>query len=85
MRYFLAIVLPPLAVLCCYRPLSTLLNLLLTLLGWIPGVIHAILIVGKFHADERARKTARTMADAIDRQTAIAEATGPAEIARRQE
>ena len=56
MRYFLAIVLPPLAVLLCGKPIQFLLNLLLTLLGWIPGVIHAILVVQAHLADQRTEK-----------------------------
>ena len=53
MRYFLAIVLPPLAVFSCGRPLAGLLNLVLTLIFWIPGVIHAVLVVHRFYADAR--------------------------------
>jgi len=45
MRYFLAIILPPVAVLLCGKPVQFLLNILLCLLGWIPGVIHAVLVV----------------------------------------
>lgn len=56
MRYFLAIVLPPLAVLFCGKPIQFLLNILLTLLGWIPGVVHAILVVHNHLEDKRARK-----------------------------
>ena len=56
MRYFLAIVLPPLAVLLCGKPIQFLLNILLTLLGWIPGVIHAILVVQTHLADQRTEK-----------------------------
>lgn len=60
MRYFLAILLPPVAVLVCGKPMSALLNLLLTLLGWIPGAIHACLIVHDYHADKRAQRYAGT-------------------------
>jgi uncharacterized membrane protein YqaE (UPF0057 family) len=56
MRYFLAIILPPVAVLLCGKPLQALLNLLLTLLLWIPGAIHACLVVHDFHADRRAKR-----------------------------
>lgn len=55
MRYFLAIVLPPLAVLLCGKPIQFLLNILLTLLGWIPGVVHAILVVNSHLADKRTK------------------------------
>jgi len=53
MRYFLAILLPPLAVLSCRRPLAALLNCFFTLLWYFPGVIHAILTVNRYYADQR--------------------------------
>ena len=43
--YLLAILLPPVAVLIAGRPIQALLNLGLTLLLWLPGAIHAILVV----------------------------------------
>ena len=49
MRYLLAILLPPVAVLLCGRPVTALLNLVLTLLGWIPGMIHALVIVADYN------------------------------------
>ena len=54
LRYFFCIVLPPLAVLLTGRPMSFFLSLLLTVLGWIPGIIHAILVVNDYH-EEQAR------------------------------
>lgn len=60
MRYFLAILLPPVAVLTCGKPLSALLNLFLTILFWIPGAIHACLIVHDYNADKRAQRYAGT-------------------------
>lgn len=53
MRYIFALFLPPLAVLMCGKVGQSFLNLLLTICGWIPGVIHAILVVNKFYADNR--------------------------------
>ena len=41
LRYFFCVVFPPLAVLLTGRIASFFLSVLLTLLGWIPGVIHA--------------------------------------------
>lgn len=61
MRYFLAIVLPPIAVLLCGKPLQFLLNILLTLLGWVPGVIHAVLVVNTYHEDRRAYRIVRAV------------------------
>ena len=61
MRYFLAIILPPLAVLLCGKPVQFILNIFLTLLGWIPGVVHAILVVNTHLADKRADKIVKAM------------------------
>ncbi|MBD2328016.1 YqaE/Pmp3 family membrane protein [Alkalinema sp. FACHB-956] len=42
-RYLLAIVLPPVAVFLAYGVSTTLvISILLTLLGWVPGIIHAL-------------------------------------------
>ena len=63
MLYFLAILLPPLAVLMAGgRPFQGLLNVGLTILGWIPGVIHAFLVVGEHKADKRAKRQAEVIA-----------------------
>jgi hypothetical protein len=37
------------------------LNILLTLLGWIPGVVHAILVVHEHLSDKRAEKMIKQM------------------------
>ena len=55
LRYFFCVVLPPLAVLMTGRFGSFFLSILLTLLGWIPGVIHAALVVNDYHEEVRAR------------------------------
>jgi uncharacterized membrane protein YqaE (UPF0057 family) len=54
MRYLLAVILPPVAVLICGKPIQALINLVLTLLFWIPGLIHAIFVVNGYYADQRA-------------------------------
>ena len=60
MLYFVAIVAPPIAVLAVGRPWLSLLNLVLTVAGWIPGVVHAVLVVNEHKADQRAaRHTSR--------------------------
>jgi uncharacterized membrane protein YqaE (UPF0057 family) len=56
MRYLLAIVIPPLAVLSCGKPVQFVLNILLTLVFWIPGAIHAILVVNSHLADKRTER-----------------------------
>ena len=37
--------LPPVAVLFCGKPFQAVINFILTLIFWVPGVIHAILVV----------------------------------------
>ena len=56
MRYILAIILPPVAVLLCGKPIQAVLNLILTLCFWIPGVVHALSVVNSHLADVRAEK-----------------------------
>lgn len=47
-RLFLAIILPPLAVFLNSGISSAfLINILLTLLGWVPGIIHAVWVIQK--------------------------------------
>jgi len=61
MRYLLAILLPPVAVLLCGRPFTALLNLFLTLLLWIPGLIHALVIVADYNANKRTDRVVAAM------------------------
>ncbi|AWB66344.1 YqaE/Pmp3 family membrane protein [Saccharobesus litoralis] len=56
MMYLLAILLPPLAVLFIGRPIQALLNLVLTLFFWIPGAIHAVLLVHSKKQDKRTKE-----------------------------
>ena len=56
MRYLLAILLPPLAVFLCGKPIQALINLLLTLIFWIPGVVHALFVVHGHLADKRTER-----------------------------
>jgi uncharacterized membrane protein YqaE (UPF0057 family) len=53
LRYFFCVVFPPVAVLMTGRILSFFLSLLLTLLGWVPGVIHACLVVNDYQSEHR--------------------------------
>lgn len=47
-RIVLAVVLPPVAIAMSYGFSTTLLiNILLTLLGWVPGSIHAVWAIAK--------------------------------------
>jgi len=54
--YLLAVLVPPLAVLICGKPVQALLNLLLCLLLYIPGIIHAVMVVNEHKADKRAER-----------------------------
>lgn len=64
MLYLFAIILPPLAVLLCGRPISAVLNVGLCLLIWFPGVIHAIMIVNEYKADRRMDRMTKALAKA---------------------
>ena len=63
MRFLLALLLPPVAVLVCGKPLQALLNLVLTLCFWLPGAVHACLVVHHHLEDERAER----LVDALER------------------
>ncbi len=70
MRYLLAIILPPVAVLLCGKPLQFFLSILLTLCFWIPGVIHAILVVNSHLADQRTTRLEKAIRESTV-QTAV--------------
>ena len=57
MMYLLCVLIPPLAVFLTGRMGAFLVSLLLTFLGWLPGVIHAFFIVSDSKADQRAQDT----------------------------
>lgn len=61
MRYLLAILLPPLAVLLCGKPFQAVLNLFLTLCFWVPGAIHALLVAHDYYEDERTDRMMRSL------------------------
>jgi uncharacterized membrane protein YqaE (UPF0057 family) len=63
MLYLLALLVPPLAVLLAGKPFQALLNLVLTLLGWIPGVIHALFVVHNHYSDKRTDRIIRELRD----------------------
>lgn len=58
MRYLLAILLPPLAMLSVGKPVQAVLCLLLmlTLIGWPIAAIWAVLVVNSSFADSRTKK-----------------------------
>ena len=59
MLYLVAIILPPLAILLAGKPFQALFNLLLTALLYVPGLIHALLVVSNHYADRRAARIIR--------------------------
>lgn len=59
--YLLAILLPPVAVLFCGKPVQALINFFLTLFFWIPGAIHECMVVSERKQDKRMEKMARMM------------------------
>lgn len=66
----LAILLPPVAVLMCGKPFQAVLNVFLTLALWIPGVVHAIIVVNNHNADKRQRELIAAQQAAVQAQTA---------------
>ncbi len=64
MKIVLAILLPPVAVLLCGKPVSAVLNFFLCMLLWIPGVIHAMYTVMNYDADKRVERLATAMGKA---------------------
>lgn len=61
MRYLLAIILPPLAVLLCGKPFQGILNFFLLFFLWIPAVLHALFVVSSHKADLRNRELIAAM------------------------
>ena len=60
LRYVLGILLPPVGVFLTYGFSFTLLiNVLLTLLGWVPGIIHAVWAIAKH--DEKVSEQQSTV------------------------
>lgn len=60
MLYLIAILLPPVAVLLVGKPFQAVLNFFLTLAFWVPGAVHAILVVNEYKADKRAERMMRS-------------------------
>lgn len=61
LMYLLAILLPPVAVLFSGKPFQAFLNVVLCFLGYIPGIIHAILVVNDHKANKRMEKQVKLM------------------------
>ena len=54
--HLLAILCPPLAVRACGRHDQILLSVLLTVLLWIPGVLHALRLVSVYQSNSQASR-----------------------------
>lgn len=61
MRYFLCLLLPPVAVLTTGRVGAFILSLILTLCFVVPGIIHAFFVVNKYYADKRHKEVLAAM------------------------
>lgn len=61
MRYLLAILLPPVAVFLCGKPIQGIISIILTLCFWIPGVIHALFVVHGHLADKRTDRIVKAI------------------------
>ncbi|MDQ0492266.1 YqaE/Pmp3 family membrane protein [Paenibacillus brasilensis] len=61
MRYLLAILIPPLAVLLCGKPGQAILNFILCIFFFVPGVIHALVVVNSHKADLRNEELIRAI------------------------
>ena len=61
MRYILAIFIPPIAVFLCGKPFQGIISIFLTLLFWIPGVIHALFVVHNHLADKRTDRIVKAI------------------------
>lgn len=70
MLYLLAILLPPVAVLLAGKPFQAVINLVLTLLLWVPGAIHAVFVVHNHYADKRTERLIEAQKKAAQEQVA---------------
>ena len=70
MRYFLAIICPPLAVILCGKPIQAILAFFLWLFFWVPGSIYALFVVSGSKADSRNKKLIKAMEKAADKAAA---------------
>ncbi|MGR5874521.1 YqaE/Pmp3 family membrane protein [Bacillus pacificus] len=73
MMCLLAILLPPVAVLFCGKPFQAIINFILTLIFWVPGVIHAILVVHDKKADRRLKNKFKAYVEINKKNRKIAE------------
>ena len=65
--YLIAILLPPVAVLLCGKPIQAVLNLILTCLFWIPGAVHACMVVSQHNAEKSTKRIEQAIKDSAKR------------------
>jgi len=63
MLYLVAIFLPPLAVLLCGKPFQAIVNVFLTLMLYLPGLVHALFVVNNYYSDKRTNRIIDAMRD----------------------
>ena len=61
MLYLVAVVVPPLAVLLAGKPFQALLNIPLTMLAYVPGLVHALFVVHNYYEDRRTERVIEAM------------------------
>jgi uncharacterized membrane protein YqaE (UPF0057 family) len=61
MRYLLAFLLPPVAILLCGRPFLAVVSILFTLCFWVPGILLALIVVSQANADRRNRELVQAL------------------------
>ena len=67
MLYILAVILPPLAVILAGRPQKFLTSLVLTILFWVPGIVHAWVTISRANRDRHDKKLLKAQAKETDR------------------
>lgn len=72
MLYLFAVILPPIGLLGAGKPFQALLALLLmiTIIGWIPAAIWAVMVVSSKKADDRQKALIEAQRLATEQQTA---------------
>ena len=60
-RYALALICPPLAVLLCGKPIQFLLNCVLTLCLIVPGIVHALFVVNSHLSVKRTNRIVKAI------------------------
>lgn len=61
MLYVIAIFCPPIALILAGKPGKALLGLILWILGWLPGVIYAFVVIGGKNADKRTDRVVKAI------------------------